>query len=338
MTPDPSGWVPPALIAEGRYLEVSLVMDGNGAAHVAAQGSSGIWHLTNAGGSWTRERLTTTAPHEVHDSVAIALDGSDGSLWVAYAQRRDDTAPNFSSAVAYVTNRGGSWSEPIDIPGSYENPLLAVTGGVIHLASEDLEAEDAEDLDDIFRPLYITNSPGDWAAVPVADRGRTSAFGASANGRLELILESWPPASELKTIYHATRDDAAGGFELTPLIEGLPRDSQVAGALDADGVPHLFIGEGFPPSVTYVRGLGGSQTDPEPAPFIPGSVAFDPQGALHAVEGDRYLSNVGGSFAAQSLACGCEPNDAGIAVDAGGRPHVVVSSRDGIWYAVGPAR
>jgi len=334
MTPDSSGWVPPALIAEGRYLDVSLVMDGSGAAHVAAQGSSGIWYLTNAGGSWTRERLTTTAPHEVHDSVAI--DGSDGSLWVAYAQRRDDTAPNFSSAVAYVTNQSGAWSQPIDIPGSSELLALAVTGGAIHLASNDQEAADPEDLSDIFRPLYVTNGGGDWAAVPVAERGYNLALRLAPDGGVELIVESWQPGSVDATVYLAT--GAGGGFELTPLIESLPRDTQVAGALDAAGVPHLFLGQGFPVTATYIRGLGDSQTEPESVPFMPDSIVFDSQGALHGVEGDRYLTNVGGSFAAQNLACGCEPNDAGIAVDAGSRPHVVVSSRDGIWYAVGPAQ
>jgi hypothetical protein len=338
-TPGANGWVGSDQVAEGQYLDVALVLDASGVAHVAAQGKSGIWHLTNASGDWTRERLTTTARHEVHDSVAIALDDSDGSLWVAYAQRRDDLAPNFSSAVAYVTNKSGPWSQPIDIPGSSELQALAVTGGAIHLASNDQQAEDAEDLSDIFRPLYITNGGGNWAAVPVAERGYNLALRLAPDGRVDLIMESWQPGTDVSTIYQATRAAGAGSFDLQPIIEGLPLyESQEVGALDPTGVPHLFLSQGFPVTATYVRGLGGSQTEPEGVPIMPGSIAFDAQVALHGVDGDRYVTNVGGSFAAQNLACGCEPNDAGIAVDAGGRPHVVLSSRDGIWYTFGPAQ
>lgn len=135
-----TGWSTPVTVFDGDFSQSSLVTDAHGAAHLVARGDTGIWYLTNSHGSWTRTRLTTD--HQQHglpvsaSRPTIAIDRSNGKLVVAYALTIDHGGdPSCCTGTRYVTNGGGGWSAPKQIPINPGSDLsIAAHAGDIAIA------------------------------------------------------------------------------------------------------------------------------------------------------------------------------------------------------------
>ena len=107
-----AGWSWPTQVYDGNFSDSSLAVDAHGHAHIAARGDTGIWYLTNKGGSWTRRRLTTDVwgvyrgnPYlkKTDTSPAISVDRSTDAIVVAYRHYEADPGVRVAAAVKSVS-------------------------------------------------------------------------------------------------------------------------------------------------------------------------------------------------------------------------------------------
>jgi hypothetical protein len=358
---DGGAWVGPERIATRDYGELSLVVDEAGIAHAAAVLHPGIYYLTNASGSWTREPVSDSADLletglYVTDPQ-IALD-SDGSLWIAFALAWDGLGPP-GGTVHYVTNRSGSWSESTVLAADgAHSPSLAVRDGRVHLAYLKGGLH------------YLTGTDGSWTETRVAESGAQPLLRLGADGSPRIVFGDRSGTLGDEQIWYATADPATGAFSLEAVPGTLPGASVYepsAMAVDSAGDVHLVYSDsavaddvqiGIDDSYHVVRRADGWSA---PQLTIPDAwsrwIAVDRSGAAHVVgkgwttNAVWYATDRHGSFEAKRL----EPEasdpwirGAALAVDALGRPHILFSLRVGhgsdedgawpseLWYAIGP--
>ncbi len=358
------GLGPPALVSERRYYDASVLVDARGVAHVAAGLGGGIFYLTNAGGSWMRERLSTpsgSGRQQGRDAEpSIAMD-ADGSLWIAFTRLSQETDfGRFPQEIALVNNSSGSWSRPSRlIEGGVHSPSLAVRGGKIHLAyvegfPVDVIEEDAE-----LPVMYGTDLGGSFAAQRVFRNGDDPQLRLGSDGRSHILFASvsWDPGP----VRYAVGAGPSGSFTVQDLPDGT--DPQ-AGALEPRGVSLAVDGGGqvhalwytwsdepaADSALFYSRLSGGNWSAPERLlqRVADAAVAVDSVGVVHVAaagqfqEGVWYISNRGGGFGSERLAAqGAQSVD--LALDSAGRAHVVFIAgeeyerSEGFWYGVAPA-
>ena len=97
----PTGWTSPLRVfaAKGGPAH-SMAVDANGVVHIATEGGStaaGIWYVTNDGGSWHHEQVTSGDDH----SPSLAVD--DLGVHIAFTRRGSE------AGTWTVTNGTGEW-------------------------------------------------------------------------------------------------------------------------------------------------------------------------------------------------------------------------------------
>jgi hypothetical protein len=167
----------PQPATSGNLSQPSMIEDGTGFQHVVARGDTGLWYVTNTGGSMVRTRLTrdfdTRANgHLFHHAAVdplIAINAR-GVLTVVYGvtiPTDGGCAP--SQGLRYIVRQGGAWSKAKRIPDTtchYATGLL-VHGATISLAVIRAGGNGASAVS------YVTNASGSWTRVTVASGLRT---------------------------------------------------------------------------------------------------------------------------------------------------------------------
>src|SRR5207249_3533831 len=145
--PTLAGWSGPQLASTRNLSAPSMVATTGGRQEVVARGDTGIWYVTDETGTMVRTRLTqdfdTHANGHILSHMAmhpvIAIN-KYGALTVVYSANveRDGTAGSCDSqGLRYIVRTQGSWSSPLDIPGTSceEATGVVVRGAKIAIAT-----------------------------------------------------------------------------------------------------------------------------------------------------------------------------------------------------------
>ena len=184
-TPAAAGWTVPQEASTGNLAQPSMVADSDGAQYVVARGDTGLWFVTNKGGSWVRTRMTQdydtnvngaqTHHVAVHPQVAI---NAGGTLTVVYAVNVFSGSTGGScqsAALRYTVRSGSSWTKPKSIP---DTACETATGIVAHGAKIYLATFNSPD-PSVRQVLYLTNASGSWTHASVANGKPNHIFQAS---------------------------------------------------------------------------------------------------------------------------------------------------------------
>src|SRR4051794_10201313 len=128
-TPTPAaGWSTPQLVDPGFAFYVATVTDEQGHTHIAASDLTSVYYMTDLSGSWTRTEVSR-APEggaDVEPTIAIAPDGTLGVGFTRWAVWPAGPGGLGEIEGIYFTRSGdGGWSEPTQLPGFGQHPVLA---------------------------------------------------------------------------------------------------------------------------------------------------------------------------------------------------------------------
>jgi hypothetical protein len=350
--PGPDGWIGPLRVSTRDYEGLSLVVDTRGVAHAAAELNDGIFYLTNASGSWTRERLSTPPAGGSDREPSLAYDPDEGYLAVAFTRysryRCEELGcfPSDSIGIHVATNYGKGWNAPFQVTtGNDYLPALVTGVGQLHLAYERSTPSTT-----VVRHATDSGLGPEWFDARVAEGGGPG-LAVGSDGRPRVVF------SDEEIFY------ALGGS-----TDGVPWDVQPVAGLQ--GWPELLLDSADRPHVIYTSwddpwsimhtslGSGGWSTpDLVVSDEIAGDVAIDDEDGLHLVYdvidaaepdlGLYYATNRSGTWATRQVdnstrAVADGPVAASaIALDAAGRVHILFmvpydEGRIGLYYAVGP--
>ena len=344
-------WVGPERVGTRSYDALSLIIDGDGLAHAAAELNDGIFYLTNASGSWTRERLTTPPEGGSDREPSIALDPVDGYLAIAFTRygRYDcfelGCFPADSMGIYVIHNLPGEWSELIEaVSGSAVRPDLRIGGGE-HLAYELIGTDDS----------WVHHATAGQPGPTWID----TRLGVGSSPSLQLGSDGLPRIAYVDDgVQYATTVSPDGPFsiEQVPGIDGSPDL-----LLDSADVPHLVYSSfDDPTAILHSERAGESWTAPDliVADRFASQSAIDGNGTFHVIydaydsadeddDGLWYATNRQGSYALHQIDRSIRafvdgPGAASaLAVDRFNRPHflyVVIypDDRVGLYYAIGP--
>ncbi len=277
--------------------------------------------------------------------AAIAVDPSDGSVWIAFVYWRcTDCAPAGSDGIFIVNNVGGTWSAPVQRESTGAvSPSLAVRAGRVYLAWE-LPGDYGHRYGPV---VFGTDVSGAWQTQPLVQRGEQPSLVLKADGRVGVLFAG---ANAMR--YADQKPN--GSF----VIEPLPGTSDASGTLwDSALAFDAVTGEtwaawtggtsGVHPVFVAKRGPDG-WSDP---------IAALPDGDLSGLGvragvvqltaekstgGLIFASNGSGAFVEQMVdAARTYWDDAAFALLPSGRP-VIVIARDtpgndsGMWFLKGP--
>jgi hypothetical protein len=367
-TAAPNVWIGPERIATEYYLEVSLAVDGDGFAHVAGTAlRDGAFYLTNASGSWTRERLTT-APPEGYDGQPSIVIRDDGSLAIAFTRFTDlqcsfGCVPVDPQGIFLITNRSGTWSDSVRIiDGTAQEPSLQATDGGLDVAYSRGGGRDRT-----IEYAHAADEFDSWTITAVGE-GQSPSLRIGADGLARVAYYLSPFG--VRSLFYAAQTDSTEF--VTERVPGEWRSDTTGSppllALDASDEPQIVFfneTESEPRCALSVRRTAGTWSDasivfPEDefCQLEAAGIATDGGGTLHVISdynltnmGVWYANEAGGEFRAERLRglggrsiSDVPDGDSAIAVDGGGRPHilyvVLYSERrddDGLWYGIGPA-
>jgi hypothetical protein len=288
------------------------------------------------------------------DQPAIAIDPSDGSVWIAFSYWSCppfDCAPSYADGIFLVNNAGGTWSEPVQLTDSINlhgcevHSSLAVQNGHLYLAC----ASDGDYVQPHGGIMFGTDASGVWSEDWVVLRGVLPHLLLNADGQAAILFAS----SDLRY----ARPKPNGGFA----IEHLPGSAEAGGswvysALAVDPVTGdtwaAWTGaandQGDHPLYLAKRGADG-WSDPTVAIADGDLIGLGVRDGVVQVIADKsgltYASNASGAFVEQVIDASTDHywGDTAFALLPSGRPIVVIardepdSSRSGMWLLKGPA-
>jgi hypothetical protein len=179
-----------------------------------ARGRTGVWYLTDAGGDWTRVRLTRDGDTAAGDPQ-IARDPVDGSLAIVYVDwLPDDGGVNTRMYLTRHPAGAGDWSAPRRVPGaSLWQPSLVVRDGVVAIAAAVGMVADV---------AFLTDATGRWTRDDIDVAGERAAEGPSLaldrQGRpviAYMVHGAHPKANAIRLAQGTTR---SGAFSTTRVV------------------------------------------------------------------------------------------------------------------------
>jgi hypothetical protein len=371
-TPEPTGWIGPDRVAAEHFEEISLAVDANGFAHVAAATwEDGSFYLTNSGGSWTREPLTTP-PIGGYDGEPSIVIRPDGSLAVAFTrfgglQCSFGCIPVDPQGVFLITNQSGSWSDAERfIDGRVQEPSLQATQGRLHIAYSR-----GADLERTVEYAYAEDGVETWTASVVGP-GRSPSLRIGRDGLARLAYTLRPFGQ--RSLFYAEQT-GSNEFVTERVPGGWVADTTGSPpllALDPADEPRIVFfneteGDDEPSCALSIRRAGSSSWS-EPSEVFredefcqleAADAAVDSSGTVHVISdynlssmGVWYANDAGGEFQARRLRglgghsiSDVPDGDSEMALDDLGRPHVLYvvleserGADDGLWYGIGPAQ
>ena len=352
--PGPLQWSDPAVLPTQQFLEYSMAVDSAGVVHIAgAVFQDGIYHVSNEGGTWTSQRVTTapTAPQPGQDAMPIIrLDGDVPTIaFVRYGNWEGEGVafyPVDPQGVFLTAFDGGGWSAPVRVAIDWNGPEQAFQG---------LQRAYAYDMDVRERVVHLawaddtgvwhaTNASRQWVEAQVDTR-------AGEEPRLRLAGDGTPRLVFAMDdgVYFAFSSGPGGSFPTdTARLVALGAHSPLL-ALDSGGGPHVVYDDGQPPSgdnpggATYAAHPFASSGHVFGTYGVARSLAVDGANGVHVlgVANDSYVyaGSVGGPFAQADLIGYSEPVDGPppqgqIVVDGSGRAHVVLETIADGWQLV----
>jgi hypothetical protein len=347
-------------ISSRHFNNLRAVTDGSGALHVLASTEAdgeGIFHLSVTNGAWLEHELTTPPENGSDNSLLVATD-VDGSIWVSFARWSpwnpctfECPRPRSRFDRRYVMhNVGGTWSDPVPVPGVGEDADMAVNNGVVEFSHVRSGGGTAS--------VYMTSGPFDspvrWETQLIATEANDSHIAIEPSGFTWISVFNFDGSTSLVFPSHEVLVS-----EPISSVEG-----EEARTLD------LFVDSSSRPGVTFKRyepGVGyttnvtwrnpdGTWSAAEKiAPDIVDDSALASAGSLHSVyavfetDGDDGLwysrfgpggldtMRVSESVRVVVDAAGAPQS---IAVDQAGRPHIVFAKGfeeegNGLFYMFG---
>ena len=226
----PTGWTSATRIfaAKGGPAH-SMAVDANGVVHIASEGGSsatGIWYITNDGGSWYHEQITTGDDH----SPSIAVD--DFGVHIAFNRRGGGEAGTWT-----VTNGTGDWVATQRHDGADGAPSLDVHSGTEHVAVASAEN----------KLLHLSGAWDDptWPAAEVVDGACCTSrpsIRLTASGSPRIAYADGPPGHPA-----GLKLASPGGGWSSQVVDNHRSSS-----------PSLVVDESDHPDVVYVRGGAGT--------------------------------------------------------------------------------
>jgi hypothetical protein len=343
--PTPVAWPAGNHISGGGFSEPAVAVDASGKVHIVATAADneGIWYSTNASGGWVTQQVVAPWISDLDEigvvgQPAIAVDPSDGSVWIAFVYWRCiQCVPAGSHGIFTINNVAGIWSAPVERESIRAvSPSLAVHDGRVYLAWE-LPGNYGHRYGPI---VFGTDVSGAWQTQQIVQAGEQPNLVLNTDGRVGVLFAG---ANAMRYAYQ--KPD--GSF----VIERLPGTSSMAGplwnsllAVDAvSGDTWASWTGGF----LAKRGADGWS---DPIAAVPGG---DLAGlavrngvvqltAEKSTGGLIYASNNSGVFVEQIVdASRTYWGDTAFALLPTGRPIVVIardepSRRSGMWFLKGP--
>jgi hypothetical protein len=344
-------WVGPDRVGTRRYDELSLVIDSDGIAHAAAELNDAIFYLTNASGSWTRERITTPLAGGSDREPSIAYDVLDDFVSIAFTRYSTYDCfelgcfPADSTGIFVLSKYGSEWSQPVGVAGTNAvRPVLRAGNGSIHIAYE------------------LVGRRNTWVhhATP-ADPGPSwndTRLGVGSSPSLQVGSDGLPRIVFIDDdVFYAVAQSQTGPFDIEQVagIQGWPE--LLLGRADQ---PHIvYTGWDEPWSILHTAWNGSSWTAPDLIAHdeLADEASIDAADAIHVLfnaidSGDEdddglwYTSNRGGSYQARQIdqstraAIDGPVAASALAIDRFNRPHILYvvpfGNRAGLYYAIGP--
>jgi len=341
------------LVADGDYGDLALVLDTAGNAHAVAGLEGHVVYLSNASGSWSRERLSNPGPDGTDQQPSLAVAG-DGQLWITFARTGcvdicpgppdEDLVEGLYLITGAMPTAAGSWTPPELLVECFcPDNSMAVHDGALELAYVA-----GDPIDEVDRLRHLSLIDGQLTDERVARAGRQPSLAIDERGRPQIMFVA---GTELTPdgLRHAIRE-ADGSWTV----------GSGPGSEPTDGDPILLTGEADVASSVWSRsGDGGGVLTAqregdawsEPRSLIG---AFSATSAALGDGGSLRLTAIGGAGVlvyggyGDGLPATAElafpATAAAIAVDTQGRPHILFAtgSEDGsvarqLYYAVGPA-
>jgi hypothetical protein len=170
-----------------------MAVDAAGKVHIVATAADneGIWYATNVSGDWVAQQVVAPWISDLEEigmvgQAAIAVDPSDGSVWIAFVYWRcTDCAPAGSNGIYTVNNVAGTWSEPVERESTKAvSPSLAVRDGRVYLAWE---------LPGVYGHRYGpivfgTDASGAWQTQQIVQAGEQPSLVLKADGRVGVLF------------------------------------------------------------------------------------------------------------------------------------------------------
>lgn len=239
------GWSTRQRVGEAAYEHPSMVVDDQGAVHIAARGDDGLWYLSNETGSWTSTRLTQDRVHadgtESAGAPRIARDPADGSLVVAFVTYPGGDC-GWCHRLSYVSDQHpggpGAWSTPQDIP-SGRNAVLSPTGLVVRRGVISVAASVGQLAN---RIRFFTTVTGEWTHEDIRVSGASTVEAPSLaryrDGRPVMAYTVFPTGLRDAVLRLAVGSRPSGGFTTTRVAAdwGIVNASL---ALDAHGATRV---------------------------------------------------------------------------------------------------
>jgi len=362
VAPSPTPTVAPTLapwpaakhIAGGGFSQPAVAVDPSGNVHIAATAADneGIWYLTNASGTWVEQQLVNpwNSDPEMTGSVdepTLAIDPSDGSVWVAFVYWQcADCGTGWPDGVYMVNNAGGTWSDPValDTGDGATYPSLAVRDGRMYLAWAV-----AGDYFHRYGPVgFGTDASGSWDVRQIAKAGAFPRIAVQSDGRIGILFGG-------SSVRYADQK-GSGSF----ITERLP---DTAGNVGSFAHPVIAVdpisGDTWAAWTTHTGAYGnvndvyvashGPQGWSDPILAIPDGelIGLGVRDGLSQVTADKsgvtYASDASGSFVEQVIASPSNFSwpDAAFVLQQSGRPLVVIardipSNQSGLWFLKGP--
>lgn len=347
-TPTPVAWPQANHISGGGFSQPAVAVAASGSVHIAATAADndGIWYLTNASGSWVSQQVVTPWSEDpdmtgIVGLPAIAIDPTDGSVWIAFVHWRcAECAPSGSAGIFVINNVAGTWSEPVrrGSDGAV-SPSLAVRDGRVSLAYE-LPG----DYGHRFGPvMFGTDAPGAWEVQQLVQAGTMPHLVLDADGQVEVLVVG---DNSMRYAYQKPN----GSF----VVERLPGTTGVVGpfwnsrlAVDAVSGDTWAAWTANRTIFVATRGVAG-WPDPITAILDGDLIGLGVRDGVIQLAADKsgvtYASSASGTFLEQVIA---SPSnfywgDAAFALLPTGRPIVVIardipSDQSGMWFLKGPA-
>jgi hypothetical protein len=312
--------------ADRAYTELGMSLDPGNNLHVVYS-KDGLFHATDEPGYWSAEKIDGSI-HSAY-GVDIASDAA-GRSHISYI----DSGANLN----YATNASGSWSTQVVAPASFSRtPAIAVdSGGHAHLCYLEEHASDE------YRLMYAENRTGTWTTRIVEDTPAECDIALNSAGEVILayVLQG--------DIFHAV--DAGASWdteEVDTAYGGLFSDPTIL----IDSSDHAYImarnERSYLYSLRYYTNSTGPWIGEEAVADDVGnrsSIAVDTAGTAHVCyvkepahsrQSDiMYASNDSGIWTTYTIdPAGQLGYENEIAVESGGRVHMVYSGEETVWHA-----
>jgi hypothetical protein len=341
-------WQAPILVAEGDYRDIALALDGAGNAHAAAALDGHVFYLTNASGSWSRERLSNPGPDGTDQRPALAVD-DNGEMWLTFARTGCvDICPgppdeDLVEGIYLMTREADSWRPPELLVECFcPDNSMAVHDGTLELAYVA-----GDPIDDVSRLRHLSLVDGQVIDERVARAGHQPSLALDERGLPQIMfVEGTDLAPD--GLRYATRA-ADGSWSIGAGPSRAPADSDPILLAGVDGAPTAVwsrTGDGAGVFTATREGDAWSEPLSLIGAFRAASAALGAGSALRltALGGAGVLlyGNYGdGPPTTTELAF--PTTAASVALDGDGRPHILfVTGTDNgsvarqLYYVVGP--